>query len=160
MNKTEKKAFDWFLKEGIPENVIVFQYRKNPDFIFTDREVKYEVKRLYGKKILLRKHQHEILQELDGDIFYLVFKDELEEPVAKIPVSEVKTGDERCRGVLIHWVEVPEKETIITRAIFSLPEEHIGWIDKKVKEGKFKDRNHAIRIAVGRLIKEEEASAL
>ena len=150
MTKTERKAYQWLLKQGVPKDAIVYQHRQSPDFVFTDRQDKYEVKRLYGKKILLRALQHEALLVTHGKVNYLVFSDKLDNPVAMIPVTDIKVGDERCKGVLLHWVKLDTEKLTIS---VTLKEEQMKWLDKQVKQGTFPSRDHGIQVAIEMLRK-------
>jgi len=103
MNKTETKAYDWLLKQGIPKDAIVFQRNKSPDFIFTDRNVGYEIKRLYGKKILIDPRQFELMKQQKRTITILVFSDQQDKPVATIPLREINEETARYADMLIQW---------------------------------------------------------
>lgn len=57
MNKSERIAFEWLIKEkGLTESEIIFSGSKTPDFLCKNGK-KYEVKRLYGNSILVYQSQ-------------------------------------------------------------------------------------------------------
>ena len=68
MNKTEQMAFEWLKKQGYKEGEIIFNSNRSPDFICKDR--RYEVKYLYGDKLIFSTPQIKNLKEKD---FILVF---------------------------------------------------------------------------------------
>lgn len=136
MNQTETKAYNWLISQGVPENVIFFQARKTPDFLFTDRDIKYEVKRLYGKKILIGVNQLDKLKAQDN-IVILVFSDDSDEPIERIPVSEIDENTERYGNILIHFVP-PHSGSLVQ---FECPTKLLEQVDTKIKA----DEKHAHR---------------
>ena len=64
MNKTEQKAFEWLKNKGYKETEIIFRSKDTPDFICSDAS-KYEVKFLYGSKIIFYNNQFEQMQDED-----------------------------------------------------------------------------------------------
>ncbi len=137
MNKTEQKAYTWLISQGIPEDVIVFQAHSSPDFIFTDRDVKYEVKRLYGRKILMRPKQLGKLKAQDN-VTILVFSDESKGPIERIPVSELDETSERYGSVLIHFVKRALNSHLVQ---FECPVKLLELVDNKIKD----EERHAHR---------------
>jgi hypothetical protein len=115
MNKTETKAYNWLLQQGIPKESIFFQRNKSPDFIIIDRNEGYEAKRLYGKKILIDPKQFNVMKQQMIPITILVFSDEQNEPIAKVPFKEINQGTEKCRNTLIEWVSYNSIEDIRMR---------------------------------------------
>jgi len=155
MNKSERKAFQWLLKQGIPVKAIVYQSQpKSPDFIFTDRDVKYEVKRLYGKKILLRREQFARLKEM-SNVEILVFSDEGVEPVAIIPVKDIEEGTERAEGLILHWVPAEPGLARTAHTVFLDVEDLEFLKEKSVETGR--SLSTLIRESVKKWIREEKA---
>ncbi len=79
MNKTEQKAFKWLKKQGYKANEIIFREKDTPDFLCSDKK-RYEVKFLYGKRIIFNstqivkmKAEDEVLV-FDRDKFIIKFK--------------------------------------------------------------------------------------
>jgi len=153
MNKTEKKAYEWLLNQGIPKEAIVFQVGKSPDFIFTDRDVKYEVKRLYGKKVLLRRAQFALLKKITN-VHIAVFSEDSKEPIALIPVADVEEGMERAEGLILHWV--PTGNEVNTGISVTIEKEQLEYLEDGVRESKFASISHGIRVAVKELMKKEK----
>ncbi len=56
MNKTELLAKEWLINKGYKEAEIIFVPNSSPDFICRDGE-RYEVKYLYGKRLLFTESQ-------------------------------------------------------------------------------------------------------
>lgn len=150
MNKTEKKAFEWLLNKGIPKEAIVFQVAKSPDFIFTDRNIKYEVKRSYGKKVLLRRPQFALLKKMTN-VHIAVFSDDSKEPIAIIPIADVEEGMEHAQGLILHWV--PTGNEVTTGVSVTLEKEQLEWLKDGVKEGTFANISHGVRYALKQLMK-------
>ena len=89
MNKTEKKAYRWLLQRYSKEDII-FQRRKNPDFLTTDGKG-YEAKRLYGNTIWFTQRQFEEIKNLEN-VTILVFSDDKDEPILTFPATMLKNG--------------------------------------------------------------------
>ncbi|RLE79767.1 MAG: hypothetical protein DRJ51_07150, partial [Thermoprotei archaeon] len=89
MNKTEKKAYRWLLRRYSKEDII-FQRRKNPDFLTTDGKG-YEAKRLYGNTIWFTQRQFEEIKNLEN-VTILVFSDDKDEPILTFPATMLKNG--------------------------------------------------------------------
>lgn len=88
MNVTERIALRWLSRHtGVPEHEIVYSPNSTPDFILPDGSL-YEVKRLYGDKIIVYYSQVEALAEIP-DTKVVVFSREGVEPVAIIPAGEL-----------------------------------------------------------------------
>lgn len=86
MNKTEKKAYEWLLKQGYSEDDISFSARGTPDFVCSNGK-QYEAKRLYGKTIWLYEKQVEKIKDVDGVV--VIFGNEIE-PVLIIESSDLE----------------------------------------------------------------------
>jgi len=83
MNRTERKAYAWLLKQGYSEKDIVFRRRETPDFVLSNGKT-YEAKRLYGKStVWFTPSQLESIKAVNATV--LVFSDEMDEPVITIP---------------------------------------------------------------------------
>lgn len=88
MNKTEKLALSWLSETyGVSESNIAFSSNTTPDFVLPDGQG-FEVKRLYGDKIIIYPDQIKALEE-DPRHTVLVFKADGKEPTAEIPVGEL-----------------------------------------------------------------------
>lgn len=74
MNTTELLAQEWLLSQGYKNTQIIFRPNVSPDFVCQDGK-RYEVKRLYGNKLLFTKDQVEVLK--DTDIILVFDKEEL-----------------------------------------------------------------------------------
>lgn len=89
MNKTEQKAFNWLLRQGLSEDEIQFHYNRTPDF--TTPLGGFEVKRLYKGKnknnIYTSRNQIKKIEESGAKI--LVFSDESDEPIITT-ITELK----------------------------------------------------------------------
>lgn len=105
MNKTETKAYQWLLKQGYSEDSMIFQPRRTPDFVCSDGKG-YEVKRMYGKNTiwLYADQAEELAKNKDAEI--LVFSDDNDEPIARLPSFMLKGGVVKgirllvlCRGM-------------------------------------------------------------
>ena len=64
MNKTELMAKEWLEKKGYHENDMIFRPQVSPDFICKDGK-RYEVKFLYGNKLLFYNKQVKQLKNTD-----------------------------------------------------------------------------------------------
>ncbi len=87
MNETERKAFNWLIKKGIPESNISFRARKTPDFLTTDGRG-YEVKLLSDYGIYTNPKQLEELR--DKNPTTLVFSPFAEEPIFAASFKDVE----------------------------------------------------------------------
>lgn len=87
MNQTERKAFNWLVKQGIPESEISFRVRKTPDFLIADGRG-YEVKLLGDYGIYTTPKQLEELREKNPTI--LVFRSSDKEPMLVAPFNDVE----------------------------------------------------------------------
>jgi len=88
MNTTEKLARGWIAKEhDISEQEIVFLSTGTPDFT-TPGGIKYEIKRLYGDKIILYPSQ---VRAFRGDpaIQVAIFADGADKPILITPSSTI-----------------------------------------------------------------------
>ena len=101
MNKTERKAFNWLLKQGIHKNDITFQSCKNPDFIFADGRG-YEAKTLVNRGITTTLKQLKELRE-DNPII-LLFSPSDDEPAIAAPFKDVEK--------MVNVYVFPESRTI------------------------------------------------
>lgn len=110
MNKTEKMAKQWLLKQGIAEKDLFYQHSRSPDFIDLKRQHGYEAKRLYTKSIILWKRQYEIMKGLNFPTTILVFSGKQAEPDAKIPLDEIDPETTIWHGVLIRWQPSPKAQ--------------------------------------------------
>ena len=104
MNKNEKLAYDWLTSKGFTG--IVFRYGATPDFI-TDQGDSFEVKTLFNKTILFTRKQFEHLLTLDKGTI-LVFSNK-PEPIAVIPISELRLRPKKWQGILIQVPKVDRK---------------------------------------------------
>jgi len=87
MNQTERKAYEWILKQGYSKKDIVFRRKKTPDFVLSDGKA-YEAKRLYGKStVWFTPSQLEDITAANATV--LVFSDEADEPVIIIPSKKL-----------------------------------------------------------------------
>jgi len=84
MNKTEKKAYQWFLKNGYKEDEINFDNRRTVDFIVAGKP--YEVKKLYQGAVYFTEKQIREFKTINPTI--LVFSNNDDEPI-KIPFNEI-----------------------------------------------------------------------
>ena len=91
MNATETKAFNYLAKRYNAED-IKFHTSSSPDF--TIGFIGYEVKRLYGNKVLFFNRQWYYLSQ-HFCCYLLLFRDGGEEPEAIIPMSDVPIGLKR-----------------------------------------------------------------
>lgn len=64
MNNTELYAKKWLLKNGYKEEEIIFRQNSSPDFICKDGK-RFEVKYLYGNKLIFSKKQEDNLKKTD-----------------------------------------------------------------------------------------------
>ncbi len=152
VNKTEQKAYTWLISQGISEDVIVFQAHSSPDFIFTDRDIKYEVKRLYGRKILMRPKQLGKLKAQDN-VTILVFSDESNDPIEWIPVSEIDETSERYGSVLIHFVKRALNSFMVQ---FECPKELLEQVNAKIRtDGKYSHRTDLLRHLLRKYVEEK-----
>lgn len=88
MNKTESRARRWIAKNhGVSEQEVVFSPSRTPDFVTPDG-AKYEVKRLYGDKIIIYPAQEHRLR-LERDIIVAVFGNSSFKPVALLEAGKV-----------------------------------------------------------------------
>ncbi len=90
VNKAESKAFQWLRENGYAN--IVFRRRATPDFLTSAG--RFEVKRLYGHKVVFREMQMRAMQPAD---VVLVFDDEHVVPVATFRWSERMGLDARIQ---------------------------------------------------------------
>lgn len=100
MNKTEKLAYTWLTKT-LGKTDIKYQHRDSPDFICTSDKHGYEVKRLYGHSIWMHESQFNKLKAR-GNCDLAIFEETIE-PVAVIPIAEVK-GRSIIDNILIRIV--------------------------------------------------------
>lgn len=88
MNKTEQVARKWIaLKHNIDVTNVLFSANESPDFTIPGG-TSYEVKRLYGRKIILYRTQVEVFR-LRGDIRVLTFGRDSTEPLAQISAAAI-----------------------------------------------------------------------
>jgi len=85
MNKTVKKAYTFLLKKYDKKD-ISFNTRMPYKFLTSDGK-RWEVKRLYGNKILLSKKHFDYL--CNNETIILVFSDDKDYPVLKINSLEL-----------------------------------------------------------------------
>ncbi len=90
MHKSETKGYSWLLKQGYSEEDIVYQKRKNPDFLTSDGKG-FEVKRLYAKTVWFTRNQFEEIKNMK-DVTLLVFANEKDEPILTFSTSRLKEG--------------------------------------------------------------------
>lgn len=64
MNKTEIMALEWLIQRGYKRNEIIINSNTSPDFICMDGK-RYEVKFLYGNKLIFSHVQSKILKNKD-----------------------------------------------------------------------------------------------
>lgn len=69
LNRTELMALEWLKGQGYKDNEIIKQNNKTPDFVCQDGK-RYEVKFLYGNRIIFYNTQ---IEELQNDDVILVF---------------------------------------------------------------------------------------
>jgi len=88
MNSTERRALRWIaMKFGIEGSSVTFSHTRTPDFTLPDGS-EYEVKRLYGDKIIFFPSQLFALHN-HVNAKVLVFRNGELGPTAIIPVNEV-----------------------------------------------------------------------
>ena len=87
MNRSEKAAYNW-LRKHIPTCDIVFQKRNSPDFI-TNIGEGYEAKLLRSNAITFTAGQLDKLLSL-GNVDILVMEQGSQEPIAIIPIAELR----------------------------------------------------------------------
>jgi len=155
MNKSEQKAYNWLLKQGVKPSDITFRGSRTPDFILADGRG-FEVKRLYegrdGKKIIFSSRQFKSMEEA-GNTQILVFSNVDEEPVAIIPVSAVKDGSKMWEDIrLYRWGEDGRKDVFH----ITVDPKLAAWVDQKVEEKKFASRSHAVDVALMELKRKEK----
>ena len=102
LNRTEQKAKEWLIRKGYKEEEIIFNAKGSPDFTTADGKG-YEVKRLYGSRIIIYGSQYEQMQKLT-DVTLLVFDDEREDPRLQIPFTEIRDKPSTYQGIYISWV--------------------------------------------------------
>lgn len=110
MNNTERIARQWVAeKHSIPEEEVVYSCRSTPDLVTPDG-TKYEVKRLYGDKIILFPVQVATMRE-QSDIQVLVFAKGVSSPLATILSQDIISAlDNGSKTVMnIHLVIVPNR---------------------------------------------------
>lgn len=91
MNKTEKTARQWVAKEhSVLDVEVIFSTKGTPDFTTPDG-TKYEVKRLYGDKIIIFPAQASALRE-QSDIKVLVFAVGATSPLAVISAQDITSA--------------------------------------------------------------------
>jgi len=90
MNKTERKAFEWLLRQGVPKSSIHYQKRKSPDFVLSDGRM-IEVKRIVGNTIFFGRKQFEELKRIADKVTVLAFRDESDEPIV-IEMRDIEPG--------------------------------------------------------------------
>jgi len=89
MDITEKKAYNWLLTKGYTPKDIIFQKRKNPDFLTSDGKG-FEAKRLRQRTLWFTSNQFEELKAVGAII--LGFRDESAEPFITLQASDLKEG--------------------------------------------------------------------
>jgi len=89
MDKTEKKAYDWLMTKGYTPKDIIFQKRKNPDFLTSDGKG-FEAKRLRQRTLWFTSNQFEELKAKEA--VTLGFRDESMEPFLILQASDLKEG--------------------------------------------------------------------
>ena len=62
--KSETMAYDWLIKKGYTYKDIKKNGKQTPDFICSDGK-RYEVKTVYGNRIVIFDHQYESLKPTD-----------------------------------------------------------------------------------------------
>jgi len=90
MNKVETKAYNWLQKKGLSETDIIYQARRNPDFLTSDGKG-YEAKKIYGKTLWFSSNQFEQLSNMTN-VTILGFTDDKEEPTLILAASELREG--------------------------------------------------------------------
>ena len=154
MNKSEKNAFDWLVRQGVSPTDIIFQESKSPDFLLADGR-RFEVKRLYAKKgqqgkILFSPRQLQYLRELDN-VEVLVFTDDGADPVEIVPTKALQEGATTWRGVVLYeWGQNRKPAVNVT-----IDQDLVKWVDRKVQEKKYASRSHAVNVALTELRKME-----
>lgn len=69
INKVELMAIEWLKQKGYKESDFVHLHNKSPDFICHDGS-RYEVKFLYGDKLIFSKKQTDILKPSDNILVF------------------------------------------------------------------------------------------
>jgi len=89
MNKTEQKAYRWLLQHGYSEKDIVYQRRRSPDFLTSDKKG-FEVKKLYGKNVIkFGPTQFSGLKSLKN-VTVLVFAEDTDELITQFPSNKLE----------------------------------------------------------------------
>lgn len=122
MNQTERKAFNWLVKQGILESEISFRARKTPDFLIADGRG-YEVKLLGDYGIYTTPKQLEKLRKKNSTL--LVFRPSDEEPMLVAPFNDVEK--------LINVYVQPKGEEVV-RIDADLTEEDVKRVRDYAKE--------------------------
>jgi len=103
MNETEKVAYNYLITVLGKKNII-FRRETSPDFIESDGDCGYEVKRLYGHSVWIYRRQFETLKSFKGNLTLLVFEDNNPLPIVSVPISSISDGIV-INNVLFHIVE-------------------------------------------------------
>ena len=78
MNSTEQKAFKWLKQHGAKD--IVFQIRKNPDFL-TSNLGGFEVKIALSRSVSFSKNQLNSMNDIMVHVTYLIYTKTAEDPL-------------------------------------------------------------------------------
>lgn len=163
MNQSETNFYKWLVeKEGYSADEIEFHPKTSPNFTFKDRE--WEVKKLYGGKILLfSEDQVDYIENGGGDSYIAITPENPNadtEPLFILPCTEISIDEEPLFKDLEEWCvrnKVPEDlkyrpfsirppENRGDKIILYIKEDEVvNELDKMVERGDFKSRSHAIR---------------
>lgn len=164
MNTSEANFFRWLIEErGYKPSDIKYNDSDTPDF--SGKRKRWEVKKLYGNKIMLysEKQAAYIEEGANGDFVVLMPKDPRSDnkPVMIIPCSKLKVNDRihikklkkyNLRDRLIS--EAHPYPYLFVKAVFGRTggdkfsvyikdDKLIEWTQEKVKEGYFRSISHA-----------------
>lgn len=106
MNSTQEKALNWLLHQGYKREEIAFKQNKSPNFTTGDSK-KFEAKRLYGSQIIFYNTQYQQLKHHPKTLV-LVFRENEQEPFAKIKFEEISSLPKNYKEIEINWVNLQQ----------------------------------------------------
>lgn len=160
MNQSQTNFYRWLVeKKGIDPDEIEYQSGATPDFICGDEE--WDVKKLYGNRILLYSENQVGYIEYGGDNSHLVIMPESptdSTPLFIIPCVELFVEAETIFNDLEEWCvrdRIPprlryERLSIEPQGIrekiniYFKDRRTLAKIDEKVERGEYRNRSHAV----------------